>query len=401
MIRILLVDDEPLVLAELKRDLGDACADWDMSFAESGAKALELMTQSAFDVVVADDVMPGTTGAKLLNYVAEQFPDAVRILVSEQSNQGAMPQFVGPAHQYLSKPCEADVLRDAVQRAFVLRDFLTDEKLKRLVSQVQTLPMVPTVYNEVLKELRNEDPSVIKLGHLISQDLGMCAKLLQLVNSPFFGLPENVTNPGEAILYLGINTVKRLVLSIGILNGFDTKLNVISFDRLWSHCWATGALAKDLAEIESLNARAADHAFLCGLLHDVGKLVLATGLPKEYPDVVQHQRRNRVPLWQAELELLGSTHAEVGAYLLGLWGLPTPLVEAVARHHRPTADDTKSFTLTTALHVANCLHHEKDAGGVNIAPSQLDMAYLTELELQDRVEIWRKELGNSSLREAV
>jgi putative nucleotidyltransferase with HDIG domain len=179
---------------------------------------------------------------------------------------------------------------------------------------------------------------------------------------------------------------------VGIMISFQTNARIIAFDQLWNHSWATGVLAKSLAEIELGDAHVADQAFLGGLLHDVGKLVLATGLAEEYAQVVRHQRRQRLPLGQAELELLGATHAEVGAYLLGLWGMPTPLVEAVALHHRPTVQDSPHFTLATALHVANGLLHEHAPGPPGSVPSQLDMGYLAQLELHHRVRVWRHEL---------
>ena len=194
---------------------------------------------------------------------------------------------VGSAHQYLSKPCEPTVLRDTVVRAFVLRNIIADEKLKKIVSQIQTLPTVPSLYLEMLKELRSDDPSVVHLGHLISQDLGMCAKMLQLVNSAFFGLSQNISNPGEAIIYLGVNTVKNVVLSLQVFSGFESKVKNFPLDRLWSHSWATGNLAKTLAETENLDAQAVDQAFIAGLLHDVGKLILASSMPDRYCGIVE------------------------------------------------------------------------------------------------------------------
>jgi HD-like signal output (HDOD) protein len=142
-----------------------------------------------------------------------------------------------------------------------------------------------------------------------------------------------------------------------------------------------------------------ENAFLSGLLHDVGKLVLATGLRTEYTKVQQHRWRTQVQLSQAELELLGATHAEIGAYLLGLWGLPTKLIEAVAMHHRPVADKKKKFSLVTALHVADCLEQETRSDP-QVCASKMNMAYLAELGLVDRIEDWRKVAFEGKLQKA-
>lgn len=402
MLRVLFVDDDPRALGELRSATEEMAGEWEMLFVESGAKGLLAMLNVSFDVVVADLLMPGMDGGEMLTHVMEKYPQTVRILLSETTEEGSDMRVVGSAHQYLSKPCDPTTLRDTVVRAFVLRNFIADEQLKNIVSKIQTLPTVPTLYLEMLKELRNDDPSVVRLGHLISQDLGMCTKMLQLVNSAFFGLSQNISNPGEAILYLGVNTVKNVVLSLQVFSGFESKVKNHSFDRLWSHSWATGVLAKGLAEAEHLGAQAADHAFISGLLHDVGKLILASSLPDRYHAIVEAHLRQGRPLWEVEQEMIGASHAEVGAYLLGLWGLPTPVVEAVALHHRPVATSGDEFSLVTALHLASVLEHEKSHKSNDPTPiSQLDLNYLTEIGLQDRIDVWRETAGVAPLKEAV
>ena len=402
MLRVLFVDDDSRALAELKRSTEQMAGEWEMVFVESGAKGLLAMLNAPFDVVVTDFVMPGMDGGELLTHVMAKYSQTVRILLSETGEEGSEMQVVGSAHQYLCKPCEPATLRDTVVRAFVLRNIIADDRLKKIVSQIQTLPTVPTLYLEMLKELRNDDPSVVRLGHLISQDLGMCTKMLQLVNSAFFGLSQNISNPGEAILYLGVNTVKNVVLSLQVFSGFESKVKNYPFERLWSHCWATGVLAKGLAEAEDLGAQAADHAFIAGLLHDVGKLILASSLPDRYHAIVEAHLQQGRPLWEVEEEMIGSSHAEVGGYLLGLWGLPTPVVEAVALHHRPMASSGHEFSLVTALHLASVLEHEKSRKIGDQAPvSQLDLNYLTEIGLHERIDFWRETGGVAPLKQAV
>jgi HD-like signal output (HDOD) protein len=385
MTRILLITGDSQEMAELKRGFRNCSFDWEISF-QSSLPSPDAKTEPC-DVVVLSEG-PEISAVKALTQLSQQFPNAVRILMVKPGSQMSQDK-VCLAHQYLAKPCEPNFLNEAIDRAKFLRDLLANAKFRNLVSQVKALPTMPSIYVEVMRELRTEDPSVIKLSYLISQDPGMCAKLIQMVNSPFFGLQGNVTNPADAIFHLGMNAVKQLVLSIGILTSFENKPGVIAFDRLWSHSWATGALARKLAQREMLPDPVIENAFLSGLLHDVGKLVLATGLRTEYTKVQQHRWRTQVQLSQAELELLGATHAEIGAYLLGLWGLPTKLIEAVATHHRPVADKKKKFSLVTALHVADCLEQETRSDP-QVCCSKLDMAYLAELGLVDRIEDWRK-----------
>ena len=390
MKRILFVDDENRALSVFERLLNDMAHDWEMVFVDSGAKALEAMALKPFDVVVSDMMMPGMDGAELLMRVANQFPQTVRIIISGHPNRSSVLRLVGPAHQYLPKPCDTELLRETILRAAALRELIADEKLAKVVSQIQTLPSVPAVFMEMSMEMRAEEPSLVKIGHLISQDLGLCTKMLQLVNSAFFGLPQPISNPVEAIIHLGLDTVKNLVLSLQLFSVFEgVQLRHLCIERLWNHCWTTAALAKRLVEAEG-RGHLGNQAFLAGLVHDVGKFVLAVGLPAPYQEVLDAHHLGGKSLSDVERQQFGASHAEAGAYLLALWGLPTPVVQAVALHHRPGASSEKAFSVLTALHVANVLDHERDRPVDAALSSKIDMEYLAAIGLAKRLPYWRE-----------
>jgi HD-like signal output (HDOD) protein len=217
----------------------------------------------------------------------------------------------------------------------------------------------------------------------------MCAKLLQLVNSAFFGLPQRIVNPGEAVFYLGIDTIKALVLTLQFFAFFErVRLPEFSFPRLWSHCWTTGLLAREIARAESMEARALDQTFIAGLLHDSGKLVLATGLPTQYGSALKWQANLPGPIWKYEKDIFGTTHAEVGAYLLALWGLPDPIIEAVAWHHAPAESFNLRLSPLAVVHVADVLGQEMDPPDPRTAA--LDEGFLTQAALLDRLPAWRE-----------
>ena len=396
MKRILFVDDEPKVFSALQRLLRVMRDEWEVISAESGPSALALMAQSPFDLVISDMLMPGMKGAELLAEIAKRFPETIRIILSGHTNHEEILRLVGPAHQYLSKPLEPELLREAITRAFSLQDLLASEQLKRLVTQIQFLPSVPALYIEIVKELRKEDSSVNRLGHLISRDPGVCTKMLQLVNSAFFGLPHLISTPDEAILHLGVETVKNVVLSLQLFSAFE-RTPAINYpvDRLWTHSWKTGLIARRIAEAQ--NFANSDHAFIAGLLHDIGKLVLAAGLSGQYTALMESARNQQKSMAEVERESLGSTHAEVGGYLLSLWGFPMPIIEAVAMHHCPKPAPHPVFSLMTAVHVANVLENERSS----IARSRIDPAYLTAIGLENRLNFWREYTRKISLAEAV
>jgi HD-like signal output (HDOD) protein len=364
--------------------------EWQVEFARSGPEALSVLAQSPFDVVVSDMRMPGMDGAQLLNEVMRRYPRIVRIVLSGHSDWESILRSVGPAHQFLAKPCDADTLKATVVRACVLRDLLTDEMLKQLVSQLKSLPSLPSLYLELMEELQSKNSSIQKVGQIVAKDVGMSAKILQLVNSAFFGLCRHVSSPAQAVVFLGADTIKALVLSVHIFSQLDsTRLRNFSIDALWNHSLQTSAFSKLLSKTENADPKIVDYAGMAGLLHDSGKLVLAANLPDHYNAALNLSREQNLTLREAEREVFGATHAEIGAYLLGLWGLPDPIVEAVAFHHHPTRCLDQQFSPLTAVHVANALQHEIHPTPAAKGAPQVDFNYLKEIGLVDRLPVWR------------
>ena len=437
MRRILFVDDEPNVLEGLQRMLRPMRHEWQMAFAVGGERALEILRAHHVDVVVSDMRMPGINGAQLLTEVMRHYPHIVRIILSGYADEELTLKSVGLAHQYLSKPCDAETIKSTVSRACALRDLLTNESLQLLVSQMQSLPSLPSLYAELVEQLQSPDSSVKKVGEIISQDLGMTAKILQLVNSAFFGVRRHISNPAEAVGLLGLDTVMTLAMTIQVFSQFkhDEKSG-FSPNTLWFHSLRVGMLAKRIAQSENQDSEVIKDAFTAGLLHDTGHLVLASNLPKHYSQALMLTKTEGLSQEEAERQVFGATHAEVGAYLFGLWGLPNPIIETVAFHHHPGRCLAHQFTALTAVHVGNALEHEIQAshlerlnfgfGEVNISSAQtkhsnrvpetqihephnetprncemdIDLEYLAELGLSNQLPTWREICNQISNLEA-
>lgn len=395
---LIFVDDEPRVLQGLQRQLHGMRQEWQMTFVDGGIKALAFMDQHPVDVVVTDMKMPIMDGAQLLTEVTKRHPNCVRIVLSGHADRESLLRLVGPAHQYLSKPCNAEELRQAISRAFSLRDLLTNERLKQLATRVRTLPTLPALHAQLTAELRKEEPSMERVGDIVARDIGLSTKLLQLVNSAFFGLSQPVSNAHEAVMYLGLATVRALVLSLQVFSQYEqTQIKGFSLDGLAQHSWMVSVYARRIAEAEHIDAKIADQCFLAGLLHDLGQLILATGMTDNYARVIEAARCQTLTIWEAEQNEFGSTHAEVGAYLLGLWGLPNPVIEAVALHHRPADATEASFSAVTAVHVANAFAHDAQGTHPEWPGNQINAAHLAKLGLEQRVDAWRERCLRSEL----
>ena len=387
--RILFVDDEPRILQGLRRMMRSMRHEWDMRFVESGAEALDFLAAEDFDVVVSDMRMPGMNGLELLELVQKRYPMMVRIILSGHSDPEMILKSVRSAHQYLSKPCASDMLISTVKRSCSLRDILEQDTLKQIVSKTDDLPGLPSLYTELTAELQSTEGSVQRVGQIIEQDVCMTAKILQLVNSSFFGLPHHVSKPSKAAVLLGMDTIRSLVLSIGVFSQIQpSDLSGAALEDLYDHSMRTGAIAYRIARNENMDEKMIDNAFMSGLLHDLGKLILAVNLPETYPKLFASFDPVELSLNELELDKLGATHAEVGAYLLGLWGLPDSVVEGVAFHHNPGACPTAELSPLTAVHAANILArhaHTEDGEGLK---QKFDTVYMAPFDLEASLPEW-------------
>ncbi len=391
--RIIFVDDEPMVLKGLQRTLRKMRGEWEMTFTSSSKEALDILGSGSFDVIVSDLRMPEMDGMQLLAEVKSKHPQVVRIILSGQVEQESTFKSVQAAHQSLSKPCDADILKHTLNKLFGLRNLLEDESIKRIVSQTETLPSLPEVYTEVISELQSSDPSVQKVGEIISTDLAMTAKILQVVNSAFFGLVRKINNPKEAVMLLGTETIKALVLSVKIFSEFNQKKFAwFNFDELFNHSMSVSMFAQTISRQEHLDQTLVNNSLMAGMFHDLGKLILVTNFQEPYQKVLTEAAKTRQNLWDLEIERFGTSHAEIGAYLMGLWGLEYPVIEAIAFHHCPGKSLSNSTGLLTAVHFGDAFDRlKKDSNDLNSENGlrQLDRGYLDNLGVAARITDWQ------------
>lgn len=385
--KILFVDDDQSLLDGLNRALRSERKQWDVLLVPSGEEALELLSQQRFDALITDIRMPGMDGVQLLSEVKRLYPDLIRFILSGHSSDELTLQSVKSAHQFFSKPCDIDSLKAALVRAFSLRELLSNTKLQTFVSGTIVLPSLPHIYTEIVEHLNSPDVSVRAVGEIIAKDPAITAKILQLVNSAFFGLGRQVSSPAEAASLLGMDTIKCLVLSVGLFSQFNTKiLNQMGFslEESVDHSVRVGLLAQRIALSENVGREVVEESHLSGFLHDIGRLILAENMPQEYTRVINLTRQDGYDFSVAEREIIGTDHAAVGAYLLGLWGFKDTIIETVAFHHIPEMSGSNDFGPLTAVHVANTLEIAKE-GQFN---ELVSIKYLQSLGLEERLPVW-------------
>ncbi len=391
MLHLLFVDDEPKLLEGLQRSLRSMRNEWNMLFVGGGEEALKVLEQTQIDIVVSDMRMPKMDGAQLSDEIQRRYPHIIRIILSGHSDKDMIFQSIGTTHQFLAKPCEVAQLKTTILRAYRLREVLKSDSLRTLVTGMRVVPSLPTLFMDIKKEAESKSPSLKAVGHIIAKDIGMAARLLQLVNSAYFGLAKDVSTAEQAVIILGLDTIQSLVLSVHVFSQFPSdKAAHFHIDRLWGESMKIGTLAKAIAKAEQCAPIDIERAYTAGLLQDVGMLVLAGNVPDQYDAVLMEASTKGCALWEAEQSAFGATHAEIGAYLLGLWGLSDPIVEAVAYHHRPGDCPGETFSPLTAVHVANALSQKQAESTTENVGARLDMAYLDKLKLAGRLPCWQK-----------
>jgi len=388
--KILFVDDEQNVLEALQRQLRSMRDVWDMHFSISAEDSLEELKKETYDIIVTDMRMPGMNGLELLKIVRNLYPDMIRFILSGHSDREMILKSVPLAHQYISKPCDPATLKNTIQHTLKLRNLLKNETLTELAAKLTTIPSLPTLYNQLIEELQSPEATLKSVGNIIEKDVGMTAKILQLVNSAFFGLNRSLSSADQAVNYLGMDIIKSLVLSIEVFEQYhETHCRSFSLEALQDHSLMCASVARAITKEEKKDKTLIGNSFMAGILHDMGKLLLVVNLPEEYDRMNQLRKHEKISVEEAEKIVFGASHAEVGAYLLGLWGFPDTILEAVAYHHQPSFSNVATFTPLTAVHAANVICRQAAEDIEDWDSISMDISYLENLGMADKLVIWR------------
>lgn len=352
MPRILFVDDDALVLGGLRDMLWRDRSRWELAFAIGADAALEQLKKQPVSIVVSDMRMPGLDGAALLAQVKALYPTVARLVLSGHAERDAFLRAMPVAHQFLAKPCDAQTLRTALERTLQFADALQNEALRGIIGSLDRLPSVPKMYVELTAIAQDPTKGLSDLATVVERDPAMSATVLQVVNSAYFGVPQRVTSIQRAVSCLGAETLKALAFSAELFSTCALPASCgVRVDELHANSLRLAQVARQLLP----DPKRACEAFTAALMVDIGRLVLAMSAPEQFKLANDISRTSCRAIDEVEHEVLGVNHAEVGAYLLGMWGLPQSLVETVAHHHRPSRQRNGPFDVLAAVHVASAL----------------------------------------------
>ncbi len=378
---ILFVDDEQGILEGIKALLRRQRGKWELHFAQSAADALDLIRKHPVDIVVSDFQMPGQSGLEFLEALKAEQPQVVRIMLSGQVDSDKTIHAISTAQQFINKPLNPLELVQLLERNVALLDYVDNPHMKKVIGCIGNLPSKTSTYNELTAILEKSSTTVKDIVPVVEKDMAITAKIMQIVNSSFFGVVKRITGLQMAMTMVGETIIRSIVLNSEVqrLLGTERFPEGWSMDILHNHSMETAVLAASIAR----DRYEKEQVFVAGLLHDLGLLIMASQMPEMLVSVSTVAREKKIQFWEAEYEEMGICHGEIGAYLLGLWGFPFHVVEAVAHHHRITNYPIPRVGLADLLFLAdNTLMIKPREGDVRTA---LMEAYKERLDrLEDR-----------------
>ncbi|NLT51619.1 MAG: response regulator [Ignavibacteria bacterium] len=350
---ILFIDDEPEI-GNLLLEIFEDNKLYNLFFTSDPGELFSVLDKNEIYVVFADLHMPEKNGIELLELIREKYPQTYRVLFSSNLERNLSAEASRAAHLTLLKPFDKRKIEDILKRIDILTKYLSDTSLMAVINGMSELPTIPDTYVKLDKALSQEDMSLMKIAEIISQDISFTTKILKIVNSSFFGLAKQISDPSQAVSFLGRNILKSLLLfhHLSVKYCINKDLHRY-FEEMWNHGNKVGRFAKEIIrktlgnEIEMM-----DDAYIAGLLHDIGKIVFME--IKDYPErVIELMKQENIRYSIAEKHLYGTSHAEVGAYFLALWGMPERIVEFVYNHKKAVEINTAHFNFEIAVNIAN------------------------------------------------
>ena len=375
---LLLIDPSPNLAQRVLTALDYLDEPWQIHPAADPHAIDGLMTSQAMDVVLCG-VEPMSAALGLLALVQRRHPAALRIVIAKDADYRAARESSKVAHQCIRRTVDPAALAYEIGRVIALQRRIGTPEVLRFAGGLRRIPTMPSIYQQLRAIVSRPDFSLAQVTRTISQDAGIAARVLRLVNSAYFGLRSRVSTLDRAVSLLGAKTVSSLVFGLTVSDQFNTTGPAGQIVRSeWNRSLAVAMGAGSIARAATRDTEAADAAYLAGLFHNVGRMVLADNLGARYAGVSWPVRRADIVASERKLFSLG--HPEVGALLLANWALSDDLVDAVAFSLDPSSTVAGGFAPLAAVHVAAAFNDD--------AP--VDMEFLDRAGCSEHLGDWRR-----------
>ncbi len=387
MYTVLFVDDTLETLESYKKMMAGQNSTWKSFFADNAGEALDIIESRTIDILITDLEMPIVNGISLLKLVQNSSPLTIRILLSGCTNENQIMESANLAHQIFPKPSCFQEIHHLLERSVYLQRLRLSPSARQALTKLGSIPSVPILVQEIIRVAEKENFSLREIGGLISQDIGMSMNILRLINSPFFGLEHSIASVEQAVSLLGLDILKPLIISVHFFDAvknIDPKMN----EALLKHSTKIARFCRTIFVTEGKTKKECDKAFITGFMHDLGRIILMAIHPNQYLSAIQYARKEKCGTDDAEQRQVQTTHAEISAFLLGLWGFEDSIIEAVHYHHSPSKAQCENPFLLAALHCADIFDSEINGETVFFGNDNLDVLFLEKNGLLDKEQTW-------------
>ncbi len=379
---VMVIDEDPLMLRAIRRAVRWIRPDWTLALVPSPVEALEALEARPADVVVADLALTWRERAALAE-LARRHPEALRVLFTTDPDRTQAIELTSLAHRIVAKGPNPQELVASIDDALTARAWMDSAALRRVVFGARDLPRAPELAPQLALVARDPKARVKDLAEVVSRDPAVASRVLRIASSVWFASSRRLRSLEEAIARVGVRTLQALVLDTEIAHRFRVHpRSGVSADALARHSFRVARTALRIAS--DVAPPLAEVAFLAGVVHEVGQLVLAEREPERIGRDRELARRRGVPLHEIEAERHGVTHATVGAALLHLWSFDERVVTGVLEHHRAPSRRTAAVDVATILWVAQAVAQPAEEVGTDVP------AELAKLGWGTRFSGWRE-----------
>jgi HD-like signal output (HDOD) protein len=355
--------------------------------ANNGKKAIEVLEEEKIDLLITNIRLEDMNGLELLKFVKKTYPLIFRVVIGKHQEEKDVISALrnNLAKMYLSKSWDSERINSIINKIFSIEDILKNKELLKIINNIGGLPTLPDIYSRLCFEIE-KGTSIGEIAKIIEEDQSIAATVLKIVNSGFYGIRTGSIQ--YAISYLGLNNIKNIILTNGVLNNVNAdKCSYFNPELLWKHSYFSNKLVI-LIYKKLLNKNIDNLNLTAGLLHDIGKIVLIKRISEEYPKVNELIKDNKRISFE-DREILGISHQQIGGYLLKWWDIPYPIVEAAVFHHSPLDNRVINKELVSVVHLAD--YHSCKQLGISL-PKEIDMNVFNYLDIkyEDYAQLLKK-----------
>ncbi len=358
--KVLIVSDDEKVVADIRKSEEAVFQNASFQFATTEDEAKRLLDSKEFAVVCIEFSTSKINGLEFLSFVKDKYPKTFRVLFTDPSKRERAVYSTTDVHRFINKPLIDQDFVKTIEHFQGLSKYDLDSKTISAILGIGPIPTMPEVYIRLEREINKPEVSIHRIADIISNDPLAAAKVMHIVYSSFYNISKSIVNLVHAINFLGLDIIKSLVLYIKVFILKNQPPEIQNYlKKIRDHSIDVAKVSKAIMNLECKDRDLIDSAYISGLLHDIGKIIMVqcSDKSKRMTFVSEQGEENQL---EREIEKFGVSHVSAGAYLLSSWNFPSEIISSVASHQNPEIIANGELGLSQIVYIANALVNGND-----------------------------------------